>query len=271
MSEPGTSRREDLCEKYYCAVFKDENDVSRYLSFPMRCKSWDCPTCRSIKADDYRKRMLRVDDGRSLWMYTLTYFHNSGPEEAWKTYNDAWNRLRTHASKKYGTFNYIRVLESHKNSPYPHLHIIADIELKPTWLGPAALAAGFGYQIDTHLITGQGAMDYVRKYLTKKWNNAQGWALRKKYRCRVISFSRGFLSPIPPPTGWSQLLVGSDFEACLEHIRTDYQWRTDKKGVISYENIQEKTAEITIVWTDRPEPDLYGLRDDWAPDDWIPK
>jgi hypothetical protein len=271
--ETGTKGREELCKKFFCGVFSNESEVTRYLAFPLRCKSWDCPECRSAKAEEYRKRMLRIDDGRRLWMYTLTYFHSCGAEDAWKNYNAAWNRLRTHARKKYGSFDYIRVLESHTNSPYPHLHIIADIELKPSWFGPAAVAAGFGYQLDSHEISGEGALNYIRKYLTKEWTNEQSWALRKKYRCRIISFSRGLLSPLPQKHGWSQLIVGTNFDTCLEHIRNDYEWTTGKKGLVSYEDIREDFAEITIVWHDRPEPPLFptDFTDKWHPDDWVPK
>jgi hypothetical protein len=250
MSEVGTKRREDLCKKFFCAVKTDNLDVTRYLAFPMSCKSWDCPSCRRKKAEDYRSRMNSIDDGRKLWFLTLTYFHNNSPLEAWRTYNVAWNRLRTHISKRYGSFDYIRVLESHKNSPYPHLHVILDAEMSHSFIGEAAVSAGFGYQIKYKPITADGCFAYIRKYLTKEWKNEEAWKLRKHCRCRIISFSRGLLSPARRKAGWTPVLVGSDFECCLDHIKIDYEWHTTARAQVQYQSIGEDFAEITVLWTD---------------------
>lgn len=271
--DDGTSRprREDLCRNFFCSVFQNGIDTTRYLMFPLRCKSWDCPECRKDKAQSYRERMQKLYDGRGLWFYTLTYYHSVSPAEAWATYNAAWNRLRTNLSKQCGHFNYVRILESHNASPYPHLHIIADVKIKPTMLNKAALAAGFGYQMDCKPVTSQGAMAYIVKYLTKEWTNAEGWSLRKKYRCRVISCSRGLLSPERRSEGWKSLLTGSDFGSCLDHIRLDYQWRTDARATVTHELIEPDFAEITVVWTDVDPTLLTRPPDDWQPDDWVPK
>lgn len=264
--DTGTNRRVQQCGKIFCAVSQNNLDATRYLAFPMRCKTWDCPTCRKIKAEDYRARMGSINDGRKLWMYTLTYFHNVDAEYCWQQASHCWNRLRTHARKKYGHFDYIRVLESHTNSPYPHLHIIADVDLKPTWLGKAAVAAGFGYQIKCTPITSDGAFHYIKKYLTKEWQNEQAWYYRKKYRCRLISFSRGLLSPKQRGESWDRLIVGSDFAACLDHIFTDFTWSTQKKAELTYSDIREDYAEMTVIWTDR-EPTLAPPGDGgWAPE-----
>src|SRR3972149_120508 len=142
--EVGTRRREDLCEKFFCAIRQDVTDATRYVSFPMRCKSWDCPTCRKVKAKEYKSRIEEINDGRPLYFLTLTYYHSQSPLVAWRTYNEAWNRFRTHVSKRFGSFDYIRVLESHNDSPYPHLHVIMDKLVPACDLGRMAIAAGFG-------------------------------------------------------------------------------------------------------------------------------
>jgi hypothetical protein len=111
--------------------------------------------------------MRPLFDGRSLWMYTFTYYHSKPPLEVWSEYSAAWNRFRTAAAKRYGRFAYARVLEHHHKSPYPHLHIIADKEFGAVWLAAELKSAGFGYQAKCKPITSEGAITYVTKYLTK--------------------------------------------------------------------------------------------------------
>lgn len=271
MSDNGTMRREDLCERFYCAIKQEVLGATRYVSFPMRCKSWDCPTCRKVKAKDYKSRMQAINDGRPLYFLTLTYYHNQSPLEAWRTYNAAWNRFRTHVSKKFGSFDYIRVLESHKNTPYPHLHVILDTYIPATDLGRMAVAAGFGFQLSYKKIDAEGAFHYVTKYLTKEWQNQEAWALRKDCRCRIISFSRGLLSPAARKSAWETVLRGSDFETCIDHIRVDYEWHTTKRAEVTYENRDDVHYECTVFWTNVPLDNGKTLADAWEPDDWIPK
>jgi hypothetical protein len=163
------------------------------------------------------------------------------------------------------------VLESHKQSDYPHLHIICDKHFPSKEFGPAAIHAGFGYQIREKRVDNINAALYIAKYLTKEWTNEKSWDFRKRYRCRLISFSRGLLSPKGRGESWTQLIVGTDFAGCLDHIRLDYTWDTARKGEISYENTENDFYEVTIVWTDRPEGSLERKDDDWEPDDWVPK
>jgi hypothetical protein len=266
-----TLRREDLCSRYFMGLSMDVQGATRYVAFPLACKSWDCPDCRKKKAEGYRDRMQAINDGRKLYMLTLTYFHSMTPDESWSSYNDAWNRLRTNLSKQYGSFDYIRVLESHNNSPYPHLHIIIDKYVKPSILGPAAIAAGFGYQIKCKPITSEGAFHYVKKYLTKEWTNKEAWQYRKKNRCRLISFSRGLLSPIPPGSGWQPLVIGSDLECCIDCIRTDIHWRKHQRGEVTFKQAYDTYYEVTVEWRDLQDAHTNEEEKSWCPDDWVPK
>jgi hypothetical protein len=266
-----TFRREDLCSRYFMSLSMDVQGGTRYVAFPLACKSWDCPDCRKVKAQGYRDRMQRINDGRRLYMLTLTYFHSLTPDEAWKSYNDAWNRLRTNLTKRCGSFDYIRVLESHNKSPYPHLHVILDMYIKPTVLGVAAVSAGFGYQIKCKPITTEGAFHYVKKYLTKEWKNKEAWWHRKKNRCRLISFSRGLLSPIPPSSGWKPLVIGTDLECCIDCIRTDIGWRKQQRGVETFKRAYENYYELTVEWHGVHDAHASEEEQAWEPDDWVPK
>jgi len=162
------------------------------------------------------------------------------------------------------------VLEVQPKSQYPHIHIVADCEFKPSFFGRAAVSAGFGYQIDSQRVNGPDALHYVKKYLTKDWPDCEGKELRKKYKCRIISFSRGLLSPNRHETSWTLLLYGSTIDNCMEHIRTDYAWRTTERAEIIREVSTEEVREVHIIWHERTL--LQTIEDDmtFSPDGWVP-
>lgn len=245
-----------ICGTSYLSVFQENGTVRRYKAFPLRCKSWDCEYCRRVKAKEYKKRIAALFDGRKLFFYTLTYFHNCSEESAWMTYNAAWNRLRTNLRKQYGRFSYVRVLESHSKSNYPHLHIIADKHF-PAWkFGQSVIAAGFGYQIAAKEITGAGAATYITKYLTKEWTNEDSWNLRKKAHARIISFSSDLCGDRGRKGVWSILGRQLCLEQCVEHIRTDFIWRSGYDATVTFEAINRDNAEITVIFTECPCTDI---------------
>jgi hypothetical protein len=236
------------------------------MAIPIKCGKWDCPDCRKEKAAKYRKRMSKLYDGRKLYYMTFTYYHDITPDKAWATYNTAWNRFRTYISKQVGKFNYVRVLESHKSSPYPHLHVICDIYVPAVVFAMAAKRAGFGYQLDCQAITTEGAMKYVTKYLTKEWQNEEGSRLRKMHNCRIVSFSRGLLDPLTRKGEWDVLLVGASLSQCVEAIRDSIEWNREKYP--EQEDVKEfdDYYEVSVVFFDRPEIKDYSEKEDWSPE-----
>jgi len=258
--------RESDCGKWFFAATHENGSVSRFIAAPVRCHSWNCPVCRKQKARDYRRRMDRLDTLPQLFFYTLTYYHSISPDEAWATYNKAWNRLRTAISKKYGRFNYVRVLESHSASPFPHLHVIADVNVRAVDLGRMATKAGFGYQIRAKAITGNGAKDYVAKYVTKEWTNETSARLREKHRCRIISFSRGLLSNKKKQAGWSMLLLKGSYEECVDALEVAVNWSNIRKEIDVFKEIDNRYVEVHVKY----EPSTLPVKDcmcqDFTPD-----
>jgi hypothetical protein len=187
MSSP---QRSELigCETAFLGIKQKNFGVISYRIFPLRCHSWDCPDCARVKSKIYRERMAPLFDGRPLWMYTFTYYHDRPPLEVWRDYSRAWNRLRTAATKKYGGINYARILEHHHQSPYPHLHVIADVDLADTWLAGELASAGFGYQAKKKPVTSPEAVTYVTKYLNKPWTDDACKKIRRVLHLRIISF-----------------------------------------------------------------------------------
>jgi len=124
-------------------------------------------------------------------MYTFTYFHNVAPRKSWALAATAWNKLHIKLIHRYGRFSYVKVLESHKVSPYPHLHILSNKLFQARYLCTLALSCGFGYQNRITRVSPGGAGNYVSKYLTKSWSNEESIGLRTELRLRLVCYSRG--------------------------------------------------------------------------------
>ena len=264
--------REDLCGHFFSPIKRSRGQYTEYAIVPVRCGSWECPTCRRIKSEQYRDRIKALFDGRKLWFVTLTYYHDRSPDDAWRTYNAAWNRLRTNLSKRYGKFSFVRVLESHKSSPYPHLHCIIDRDVPPTVFGPACKAAGFGYQIEIKPVTTSYARYYVTKYLQKEWTNETSLAIIRKRHCRRISFSRDIFKREGRTAGWTALSQPCPRDVADGIVETDIEWTTT--GKLIPHRIVERDDFCWMSFEYEPLPDGYYRKDDddaWCPDDWVPR
>lgn len=226
---------------YVCR--QNNGDHVRFIAFRARCNSWSCPTCRKIKADKYQKRIKTFFDGRPLWLLTLTYIHDKIPIEAWRSYNEAWNRFKAAARKKVGAFEYVRVLESHNNSDYPHLHIIIDKELPEKWWQLEATKAGFGWQNDIKKITGEGARYYVTKYLIKEWTNEESKKYRTICRLRLISFSSGILSAAPHGGDWTIVARCSTMDSIRQIINDELDFHEPRHARLVSMSSEENYIE----------------------------
>jgi len=218
------------CSTSYLVLKRDQITNIRYRSVPLRCHSWSCPVCAKDKAEKYKVRMRPLFARENLHMYTFTYFHSKPEEEVWCEYQSAWNRLRTAIVKRFGTVHYCRVLESHKESNYPHLHVIMDKLVPPTWLNKELLSAGFGYQCDVKQVRDDQAGRYISKYLTKVWTNEKSAQIRRRLRLRIISFSAGVCTRLPGPSGWHLVGIESSMEGAIDKIKIDATWSEAIEG-----------------------------------------
>jgi hypothetical protein len=135
-------------------------------------------------------------------MYTFTFYHNQPPIAVWRDASKAWNIFRTAAVKKYGGFSYARILEHHHKSPYPHYHVIADVEFGAVWFAKELKNAAFGYQAKITRITSEQAGIYVTKYLTKPWSDQGCKAIRKILRLRIVAFGGSACSRVRTGEPW---------------------------------------------------------------------
>lgn len=180
------------CGTFFITLQDRCSDNYVFHSFPVRCGRWDCPTCRQKKANKHRERINLYFLNEQLFMYTFTFFHNLPPMESWRRASAAWNKLHIRLLHRYGKFPYVRVLESHTESPYPHYHILTNKLLSTQYLGKMALECGFGYQTRVTRVSSAGGGNYVSKYLTKSWAREDSFALRSALHLRIVCYSRGF-------------------------------------------------------------------------------
>jgi hypothetical protein len=155
-----------------------------------KCRSWDCPYCRAEKAQQYRYRIKELFGKDKVWLYTFTMYHSKFPIETWQEIAPCWNRLRTALTKQFGAIKYVRVLETHVRSPYPHLHVLMNTLLPTQWLGDELRRAGFGWSATCKRVADSGGIGEVTKYLTKPWKNPQAWIIRKQLKLRLITLSQ---------------------------------------------------------------------------------
>lgn len=238
------------CELSFIAIKRAQLGSITYRVFPLLCHSWDCPVCARLKAKAYKERMSPLFDGRALYMYTFTYYHDRPALDVWNEYSVAWNRFRTAATKKFGGFSYARILEHHHQSPYPHLHVIADVELPDVWLARELKSAGFGYQCKKVRITSPEAVTYVTKYLTKPWTDEACKKVRKTLRLRIISFGGGACKRVRAGDAWSLVSRDCDNRQILDECAIDRSWTYGASLELYSERIVDAFVEGVYVLRD---------------------
>jgi hypothetical protein len=181
------------CPRYHAIAHRAAPGGREVRAIALPCKSWGCPACARKKAKKYRDMLEHLWYNKQLWFVTLTFLHNQQPREAWASAAGAWNRLRLSLTRTIGRFAYVRILESHNTSSYPHYHIVVTAYPGTARLGDLAKKAGFGWQIRVARINSVGIGGYLSKYMVKPWSLPESQTLRRLLRLRIFSTSRGLL------------------------------------------------------------------------------
>ncbi|MCK5615175.1 hypothetical protein KAR91_75630, partial [Candidatus Pacearchaeota archaeon] len=175
---------------------------------PARCKSWSCPTCRPLKANIVRRYIEQNFVEEPIYMMTLTFFHSGDVLDCWKTLGAKWNRMRTYLVKKYGRFDYLRIVEPHKKGGWPHMHILVrGFESLPK-ADDVITRWGFGWNYQCMRMPPKEAAKYVSKYLTKEWPSAEAEVLRQASKTRIVSVSRGMPPVFSQKSEWEVIEFG---------------------------------------------------------------
>lgn len=176
-------------------LFGMDNKRKKAIVIRSACKLWSCEPCGARKA---RKWIAKVVNGVNTiggqWYFaTLTARRDRRtPEQSLKDLRAGWFKLRKRIERKFGKFEYVRIIEQHKDGCY-HFHLIMNAPI-PTklisatatkdehyyckYLKDISVACGLGFMADYQpLRSTAGAAYYVAKYLTKSiGENSQGWA-----------------------------------------------------------------------------------------------
>lgn len=169
---------------------KIEGSTLQEIFVPVRCKSWGCESCRSIKAKIVRDFIVRSFSGQKVYMLTFTDLHRGKAIQAWKSLGSRWNLFRTWAVKTYGKFQYVRIIEPHKKGGWPHMHVLVNIKMSNPKIRSMLKGWGFGYIFDLMEISVKGASQYVTSYLTKKWPDGIANQYRKESKTRIVQASQ---------------------------------------------------------------------------------
>lgn len=239
----------DTCGSKFCAIYRPVENGTEYAVVKIRCKSWACRPCRSKKVELYKKIITECFGDVQLYMYTFTYYHSRSEEETWDNYNMSWNRFRTAAAKKYGSIKYVKVLECHKSSNYPHIHVICDTYLSPLWLGAEAARAGFGWSNKWQRFDKRGAAQYVAKYLTKDWPRADSARIRWQKKLRIVTMSQGLVDKIIKIARWWVIASYVPIKLAIQKIQrivSDEYIYNDR--IIEYDGQSEYQCWTTEDW-----------------------
>lgn len=183
------------CGQSYRFMHKTTETGSQVGLIPVLCKSWSCNKCRPQKASQVKAFIRKHFSDGELWMLTFTYHHRGTAENAWKNIGKNLNNMLTYAHKYSGKFNYLRMVEPHKDGLWPHVHMIVDVNIATARFVKNVTSWGFGWNFHCKPIEAFQASNYLSKYLTKPWPPGQAELLRQITRTRIVSASRK-LGPI---------------------------------------------------------------------------
>ena len=172
----------------------DAGVVYNYI-IPVKCKCWECPTCRRRKSQLVQQFIRKNFSHKSLWMITLTLPHRGDVSDSWREIGSQWNVFLTYVRARFGNFDYVRVIEPHLSGGWPHMHILVTKPILNNETMRHLTECGFGWKCHSTRVSVEGSARYVSKYLTKDWPNEQVHTLRRESGCRIVQASRG-LGPI---------------------------------------------------------------------------
>lgn len=182
---------ERLHSQAYCgqgAIIGMRLDGKAIMIIPMRCKSWDCPTCCQRKVWALQ---TRIANGRPTKFITLTCrpFKDEDSRHQLLRLKKAFPKLVQRIRRVYGQFEYALTWELTKKG-IAHCHIACRCKYIPQkWLSDAWHELTGAFRVDIRVIKQQEkAAIYLTKYLMK--DHAR--TARILSGARLYQFSKGY-------------------------------------------------------------------------------
>lgn len=218
------------CKRFLVKGLTVEKGRIVYKEFYIPCKSWNCPICarnKAIKLGNTIKEGFRNEQVRFA---TLTMHRNRNLTEASLEIKSAWNRLRLAITRKFGAFKYVWVVEGHKKSGMPHLHILINTFIPIKWLSRTANRCGFGYIADIRAVRGERVFGYILKYLSKGMGSATLARIHSVKKLRRYSKSRSIKNEAFSKGDFTTLSI-SDFIRPMEELARFANRAQERAGI----------------------------------------
>lgn len=182
------------------------------------CKRWGCDPCAGVKTRDLAQWIKLAAPNKLLTLTNDTKLDDN-PELAWIRTAPLVPELIRILRKKFGSLEYLRVVELTKNN-WPHYHLM----IRSEYLPQAVLSNEWYRLSGSDIVDIRKVKDFFNSvlYLTKYLSKLR----RVDWTERHISYSRKFfpvaIKPIPEKTEWS-LLRKSKIEpnAYIYHVYPD--------------------------------------------------
>lgn len=209
-----------FCSRFQ-AILVNKSDSTKGLLTRSRCKQWDCSYCARQNKLAWRATIYKylMDNPDLLWSFHTFTFHFKKNASAYARFiysvnqiKSKWDTIMKRLKRRYGNFQYVRILEPHKKGGY-HIHLMASFIIPDEdiayrydklqdrrtpylkWIKQDLPNLGFGYIQHSENAMGNGAqtVTYITKYMTK--DDEQSYLRLKENRVRYVQTSRGIKSP----------------------------------------------------------------------------
>jgi hypothetical protein len=167
------------CEKGKWTLSLTKKITGEQFYYPYKCRSWrhtgEC--CRYRCSQDYVRIKNAVNKLGEKWVYLVFTFDRSDSLlKSYKKIVACWDKLRKRLTRKWGKFQYIALIEQHKDR-YPHVNVLIQNdalydackgfgyrEVRAVWFDEHVEASGFG---KVYWVEEMKASETIAKYFTK--------------------------------------------------------------------------------------------------------
>lgn len=222
-SLPQLRKQLDACESATTLTgWSDE--LKAFVVIQIRCKRWGCRHCGERKINHYAHKVASAEPNRFITLTVANRLYNS-PREAYDKTRRALPQLTVRVRRKYGEFEYFRVLETTRKG-WPHYHLVArskyipHIFIRDVWaeLTGATIVDVRQIKRNEHIYR------YVIKYLAKQsyvpWTN------------RRISWTRNFFPKVEFEKGKYLEMQAKEFD---EIGPAEWIWKNARlKKIVQY-------------------------------------